>query len=79
MEEKTDLNEVVVVDLASIPSGIDIEKWMYLAKTQGIALIDSNQVGHTKPIVKPYMLNSRRKLTLKITEMDNLNNKNGGN
>lgn len=78
MDEKTDLNEVVVVDVASIPQGIDIEKWLHLAKTQGIALIDSNQNRNSKPIVKPYMLSSRRKLDLRITEIDNLNKNNGG-
>ena len=78
MEEKTDLNEVVVVDMASISQGMDVEKWLHLAKTQGIAVIDSNQSRNSRPIVKPYMLNSRRKLNLRITEIDNLNNKNGG-
>jgi hypothetical protein len=38
--------KIISVDLAKIPSGWDMEKWMYYAKTSGIAVVDSFKEGN---------------------------------
>lgn len=69
MKKDNILNEAIVVDVNSIPEGINFEEWLYLAKTTGVCIIDS-----TKGIV-PFMLNSRKKLTFDIKDLKDEENK----
>lgn len=64
-ENKEFSDETVVLDLAIMPTGWDVEKWMYMMKTHGICIIDS----FNKPDAhKPYMLHSRRKMKYRVVE-----------
>ena len=38
--------KVAQIDLAKVPKGWDMEKWIYFAKTQGVAIIDSFKEGN---------------------------------
>ena len=38
--------KIITADLAKIPAGWDMEKWMYFAKVNGIAVIDSFKEGN---------------------------------
>lgn len=58
--EQVDLKEVVVIDLKTVPVGWDVQKVLYVMKTQGILVIDSHSGG-----VKPFMLHSARELQFK--------------
>lgn len=38
--------KIINLDLAKVPKGWDIEKWMYYAKTSGVAVVDSFREGN---------------------------------
>jgi hypothetical protein len=64
MEEK-DYKELVVLDISIAPYGWDLAKWMYLMSKEKICIIDSKRNPNG---IKPYMLDSRRKLDFKVIE-----------
>lgn len=70
-EKKIEIPEdVIVLDIALMPSGLDAEKWINLMKNQGICLVDSFRGrAHNGPEpIRPYMLQSKRKLKYEVIE-----------
>ncbi len=41
--------KIITLDLAKVPKGWDIEKWMYFAKTNNLAIVDSFKEGNSGP------------------------------
>ena len=64
MVEKEIKKDIIVLDLASVPNGWDIEKTMHLMKTQGILVVDTHSGGQM-----PKMLHPRKKLSLKVVDI----------
>lgn len=51
-ENKLEIKPILILDVAAIPSGLEIEQWVELVKEQGIAFYDSTK-GNTPFYSKP--------------------------
>ena len=55
------LDDTIVVDLAAIPEGWNLDQWFNIAKTHGVMIVDSTKGGQM-----PSMIYKRRKLKYEI-------------
>lgn len=64
MEETNNiLTEAIVIDINAIPDGMNVEKWLDIARATGVCLVDSTR-GHM-----PFMMHPRRKLKFELRDI----------
>ena len=65
MEEESKISEeTIVIDLASVPAGWDVEKVLHFMKKTGILMVDSFKGGKM-----PFMLHPRKKMKFMIKDI----------
>jgi hypothetical protein len=73
MEDKDEVLDVpedmIVMDLASIPNGLTVEKVLHLMTTKGVLLYDSFKGP------APFMLNDRKKMKFMLKDVSKTNGK----